>query len=104
MSGKFFVFAFSINRFLNMLKKLARKPFMPVMKLLILIFHDANGLQFVPCIVINIVCRICSGPMLSQGKQGRKKDVSRKMTSLIWQTPCPETGTPTLGQKVQLPL
>ena len=47
ISGNMFVFASSISRSPNMLKKLARRHIMPIMTLLLFIFHDGNRAHFV---------------------------------------------------------
>ena len=63
-----------------MLKKLTRKPIIPIMKLVVSFCHDGYGERFcqtvesffkLPCIVVRVVCSICSGLKLSQGKQGK---------------------------------
>ena len=99
IKGKMFFFLSSIHRFPNVLKNLARIHIKPIMKWLAFIFSDVNrthfaqiweGLLKLPCIVISVVCSICSGPILNQGKQGRNRrkirEISGKMTSLNWQT------------------
>jgi len=46
IEGKCFIFISSISGLPNMLKKLARKHTVPIMKLLVFIFHDGNRAHF----------------------------------------------------------
>ena len=63
-------------------RRFTRKPDIPIIKLLVFIFRDGNGAHFTqtgegllkqPFIVISVMCGICSGPILNQGKQCRNQ-------------------------------
>ena len=65
-----------------MLKNFARELIVLIMKFLVFILHEGNraysahkgkSLLKSPCIVISIVCSICTGPILNQEKQGRNQ-------------------------------
>ena len=46
VSGKMFIFVSSINRLSSMVGKTRKKQIMPIVKLLVFIFHDGNRAHF----------------------------------------------------------
>ena len=78
--GKLLIVVSLINRSRSMLEKHAREQSMPIMKFLVFIFHYGNRTHFIemgenllrwPFILISEICSICSGRIMSQGKQRR---------------------------------